>query len=256
MRVVCAAFLAALTLGTCSSPLAAQTLPLESDWLTVMLRKAERGDAIVQYMLGNMYEKGNREVPKDPEEAAKWYRRSFLCFRLVAEEGDAFAQYWLGGLYKNGKGVLPNHKAALRWYIRAAEQGDAHAQATLGRIFRDGKGAPQDHEKALHWYRLAAEQGYDNAMYSLGRLYSEGPRRDYVEAYKWILLSFKISKNRRFGKKHLRPLSAKMTSGQVAEAKRLARQWNRVWKQRWKRHWKRKEQQRRERLLNSIRCEW
>lgn len=256
LRLVSAAILTTLALSACIGPLAAQAPPLESDWLTVMLRKAEQGDAIAQFMLANMYEKGSREVPKDPEEAGKWFRRSFLCFRLVAEEGDLFAQYWLGGLYKNGKGVLPNHKAALRWFVRAAEQGDAQAQATLGRIFRDGEGVPKDSEKSLHWYRLAAEQGYDNAMSALGHLYSEGPRHHYVEAYKWILLSFKVSKHRRFAKKHLRTLSAKMNSGQVAEAKRLARQWNRDWKRRGKRVWKRKEQQRSKRLLHSIRCEW
>ena len=166
------------------------------------------------------------------------------------------AQYWLGDLYKNGTGVVANPEAALRWFVRAAEQGDAWAQATLGRVFRDGVGAPQDREKALRWYRLSAEQGYDNAMYALGRLYGDGPRPDYVEAYKWILLSFKISKHRSFARKHLRPLSARMTSNEVAEAKGLARQWNREWKQRWKRDWKRKERQRSRRLLNSMRCEW
>lgn len=256
MRVLSAALLASLALGACNSWLSAQSLPLEWDWLSVMRRKAERGDAVAQFMLGNLYEKGSRQVPKDPEEAGKWYRRSFLCFRLLSEEGDPLAQYWLGGLYNNGTGVVANPEAALRWFVRAAEQGDAHAQATLGRIFRDGDGAPQDREKALHWYRLAAEQGHDNAMYALGRLYGEGPRRDYVEAYKWIHLSFKVSKHRRFARKHLRPLSTKMTSGEVAEAKRLARQWNRDWKQRWKRDWKRKERQRSRRLLNSMRCEW
>ena len=250
------ALLAALAVGACSSWVSAQTPPLESDWHSVMRRKAEQGNAVAQFMLGNLFEKGSREVPKDPEEAAKWYRRSFLCFRLLSEEGDPLAQYWLGGLYKNGTGVVANPKAALRWFVRAAEQGDAQAQGTLGRIFRDGHGAPQDRGKALHWYRLAAEQGYGNAMFALGRLYSEGPGHDYVEAYKWILLSFKISKHRRFRGKHLRPLSAKMTSGQVAEAKRLAGQWNRDWKRRGKRDWKRKEQQRSRRLADSMRCEW
>lgn len=256
MRVLSTALLASLALGACSSWVSAQTPPLESDWHSVMRRKAEQGNAVAQFMLANLYEKGSREVAKDPEEAGKWYRRSFLCFRLIAEEGDPLAQNWLGGLYKNGKGVLPNQKAALRWFVRAAEQGDAQAQATLGRIFRDGDGAPQDRAKALHWYRLAAEQGYGNAMYSLGLLYGEGPRRGYVEAYKWTLLSFKISPHRKFARKHLRPLGAKMTSAEVAEAKRLARQWNRDWKQRGKQDWKRKVQRRSARLLNSMRCEW
>ena len=253
MRVVCAAFLAGLTLGTCSSPLAAQTLQLESDWLTVMLRKAERGDAIVQYMLGNMYEKGNREVPKDPEEAAKWYRRSFLCFRLVAEEGHAFAQLFLGRMYKNGIGTPQNHKAALRWYIRAAGQGDADAQVALGNTYRRGDGVPQNHGKAITWHRRAAGQGDRSGQLALGLMYKngEGVPQDYIEAYKWTKLSLSKA-GRKARAEFLAPLAAKMTSGQVGEAKRLVREYNR----KWKREWKLKRQEQRKRHSHSIRCEW
>ncbi len=44
---------------------------------------AEEGDAFAQASLGLMYYDGEG-VPKDYQEAAKWYR-------MAAEEGDAFA---------------------------------------------------------------------------------------------------------------------------------------------------------------------
>ncbi|MDE2965651.1 MAG: hypothetical protein OXU26_17215 [Acidobacteriota bacterium] len=72
MRVLSAALLASLAIGACGSWVSAQTPPLESDWLSVMRRKAEQGDAVAQFMLANRYEKGSREVPKDREEAGKW----------------------------------------------------------------------------------------------------------------------------------------------------------------------------------------
>ena len=221
MRVVCAAFLAALTLGTCSSPLAADIMPKESEWVKSIRRKAEQqGDAMAQIMLGGMYERGTWGVWQDREKATKWYRRAFKCFHLVAEQGDPMAQYWLGGMYKNGIGTAQNHKRALRWYRLAAEQGDA------------------------------------NAQYLLGLLYSQDPQQDNVQAYKWIHLSMKTAKANRFAKEFLSPLTAKITSGQVAEAKRLARKWDRDWKRRWKGDWRRMIQEREESYLQTVRCEW
>ena len=253
MRLVSATILTALALSACIGPLAARTLPLESDWLTVMLRKAEQGDAIAQYMLGNMYEKGNREVPKDPEEADKWYRRSFLCSRLVAEEGQVFAQLFLGRMYKNGIGTSQNHKAAIRWYIRAAAQGDVDAQVALGKMFRNGDGVPQDYGKAIMWHRRAAAQGDRRGQLALGLMYKngEGVPQDYTKAYTWT----KLSLSKAGGKartEFLAPLAARMTSEQLGEAKRLVREYNRKWNREWK--LKRKEQ--RKRHSHSIRCVW
>src|SRR4051812_39033386 len=49
---------------------------------------AENGDAVAQYYLGDLYDKG-RGVPQDYAEATKWYRRS-------AEQGLPLAQHLLG----------------------------------------------------------------------------------------------------------------------------------------------------------------
>ena len=58
---------------------------------------AEEGDADHQYYLGQYYQKGEF-VPKDHQEAVKWYRKA-------AEQGHNIAQKSLGWMYQIGKGV-------------------------------------------------------------------------------------------------------------------------------------------------------
>jgi len=57
-------------------------------------KKAEGGHAGQQCNLGVMYANGTG-VPKDEEEAVKWFRKA-------AEQGDAYAQVCLGLMYAKG----------------------------------------------------------------------------------------------------------------------------------------------------------
>ena len=59
-----------------------------------LIQKAEAGDAIAQYNLGNKYYEG-KDVLKDYKEAVKWYRKA-------ADQGLANAQNNLGSMYDNG----------------------------------------------------------------------------------------------------------------------------------------------------------
>jgi len=147
---------------------------------TISLRQgAENGDADAQFNLGCRYAFG-QGVPKDDEEAVKWYRRS-------AEQGYANAQYNLGCRYEKGQGVPKDDEEAVKWYRRAAEQGNAIAQAKLGVCYEMGQGVPKDVEEAVKWYRRAAEQGNAIAQYNLGLCYANGKGvpKDEAEAAKW-----------------------------------------------------------------------
>jgi TPR repeat protein len=68
---------------------------------------AEQGDAIAQYNLGVMYDKG-RGVVQDYGQAVKWYHRA-------AEQGDADAQIKLGLMYGLGDGVVEDYVTAHMW---------------------------------------------------------------------------------------------------------------------------------------------
>jgi TPR repeat protein len=86
--------------------------------------------------------------------------------------------------------------------------------------------------QAASWYGLAADQGYADAQINLGVMYNlgRGVPRDYVQAYKWLNLavsrfSASETENRDNAMKARDVLAVKMTPAQIAEAQRLAREW-------------------------------
>ena len=148
---------------------------------------------------------------------------------MPAEQGHLSAQFDLGTIYHKGKGVPQNYAEAAKWYRKAAEQGEIAAQFYVGWMYKHGEGVPQDDAEALKWYRMAAAQGEIAAQFNMGWMYydGEGIPQDYLEAHKW----FNLAASRSTGEdveKHgeARELVAKkMTPDQVAEAQRLAREW-------------------------------
>ena len=208
---------------------------------------AERGHAEAQYGLGDLYHGGWGDVPQDCYAAARWYRKA-------AEQGLAEAQYALGGMYDDSyfsdcdDDPYPqdDYVKAMQWYRLAAEQGDVYGQLALGLMYENGEGVPQDDAEAAKWYRSAAEQGYTRAQYKLGVMYFKGwgVRQDYVEAHKWVNLAVTIGLEEEAHKwvnlavtigleEEDMPASIgvrnrmaeKLTGEQIAEAQRLAREW-------------------------------
>lgn len=117
--------------------------------------KANQGNALAQFSLGKMNDKG-QGLPQDHKQAVMWFTKA-------ANQGYAKAQSNLGVMYANGEGVPQDYKQALMWFSKAANQGDAAAQYNVGSINMDGLGMPQDHKHAYVWYSLAAANGYSDA---------------------------------------------------------------------------------------------
>ena len=187
-------------------------------------RAADRGDTHAQLTLGFLYMQGEG-VPQDEAEAVRW-------FRIGAHQGDATAQFILGVMYHNGEAVPQNAAEAVRWYHRAAEQGDADAQNNLGVMYVNGEGVPQNVSEAVWWYRQAAEQGNANAQLNLGGMYEHGSGvgRDFIQAHKWYNLagaSFQASEqvSRDQALRNRDRVASWLTSTDLAEAQRLAREW-------------------------------
>ena len=114
--------------------------------------------------------------------------------RALAEAGDAEAQVTLGLAYSFGRGVPQDDVEAVRWYRLAADHGDADGQVNLGLMYADGRGVPEDDVTAHMWFDLAASRftGIDR----------EGVLKSRDQ------------------------LAATLTADQLAEAKRLAREWD------------------------------
>lgn len=181
---------------------------------------AEGGDAIAQQRLGVMYHLG-RGVDEDPEQAMLWTRRA-------AELGDIKAQNNLAYLLFFGLGAAQDRPEAVRWYKRAAEAGDVASQNTLGTLYRFGYGVLRDDREAAQWFDRAVAQGDADSQLYLGVMYErgEGVAQDRVRAQMLYLLAAaqgekEAVRNRDFN-------ATRMSAAQIAEAERLASEWQQV----------------------------
>jgi len=124
---------------------------VNGDGVADLVGRAENGDALAQFELGEIYAKGEG-VTKDVVEAVKWLTKA-------AEQGNDAAQMKLGGIYIGGRGV-PKHSAeAAKWFMMSAEKGNSAAQCQVARMHLTGAGVPKDDVDAYKWSILAATQG-------------------------------------------------------------------------------------------------
>lgn len=154
------------------------------------------------------------------------YATALREWQPLAEQGNALAQYHVGMLYHKGRGVPQDDRQARKWYAKAAAQGQPKAQFSLGTLYFNGEGGSKDYQQALRWIRLAANQGEALAQTKLAIMYDDGNGlpKDKVQAYKWLSLA---ATNGDKPAPMLRDLLAKeMTAAQIAEAKKLAGEWN------------------------------
>ena len=152
-------------------------------------------------------------------------RKLCLIVLVTLAAGISSSRSARGGLadgaeaYRRG-----NYTAALKEFRLSAEKGNLEAQFSLGRMHNKGEGVRRSHREAAKWFRRAAERGHPAAQLHLGVLYATGNGviQDYVLAHMWFNLS---SANGEKGAAQARERVVEtMTSPQVAEAQRLARE--------------------------------
>ncbi len=82
-----------------------------------------------------------------------------------------------------------------------------------------------DYDRAVREFRLLANQGHAQAQVNLGILYSQGRGvpKDAVQAYMWYTLA--AGQGDDLADKFKNHLEQSMALDQLAEAKRLAREW-------------------------------
>ncbi len=139
-------------------------------------RAALLGDAVAQFDLGLIYEKG-KGIPVQINKAEALYRAS-------AEQGHAQAMVQLAGLYLNGLTGSRDETQALSWYQKAAKKGDREALYQLGLLAETGVGVTLDCPQAVQFYQAAAGKGNAKAMLALARMYQygQGLPKNNVEA--------------------------------------------------------------------------
>ena len=151
-------------------------------------------------------------------------------WRPLAESGDPASQHNLGVVYRDGEGVARDHAEAAKWFELAAGQGNADSQTSLGILYYDGLGVPWNHVEAAKWFRRAADRGDAVAQNNLGVMYAlgDGVARDLLKTHMWFSLAasrFPPGKDRDKALRARDMTSAQMTPAEIAEAKKLAREW-------------------------------
>jgi hypothetical protein len=121
-----------------------------------------------------------------------------------------------------------DYAGAEKILLPLAEAGNAYAQYRLGMVYAEAPGEMGSVEEAAKWYESAAMQGQPIAQYKLGILYvnGKGVPKDFILAYTWFSLSARNTVSGTSEAARQRDmLSTRMTSSQIAEAKKLVKDW-------------------------------
>ncbi|HBP87371.1 MAG TPA: hypothetical protein PKK23_19165 [Nitrospirales bacterium] len=123
--------------------------------------------------------------------------------------------------YKRG-----DYLTALQEWRPLANQLDADAQFLLGKLYAEGKGVPQNEKEAVRWWRISATQRHVHAQYSLGHAYAigQGVPLDIVQAHMWLSLA--TAQGQQEALEERDEIATTMTATQIAEAQRLAQEWD------------------------------
>ena len=153
---------------------AAVNLP---DAVKFLTQAAEKGQAVAQYRLGTLYERG-QGVAADPAKAVRWYG-------LAANQGNRKAMHNLAVAFAGGATGKKNMTEAARWFAKAAALGLTDSQFNLAVLYERGDGVPQSLAEAYKWYAIAAGGGDGESKARAGILQtqlSEADRTVVVKA--------------------------------------------------------------------------
>jgi localization factor PodJL len=147
-----------------------------ADAIKYLTQAAEKGQAVAQYRLGTLYERG-QGVAADPVKAAHWYE-------LSANQGNRKAMHNLAVSYAGGAGGKKNMAEAARWFAKAAALGLADSQFNLAVLYERGDGVPQSLLDAYKWYSIAAAAGDAESKQRMNTLASQLSDPDRAAAAK------------------------------------------------------------------------
>lgn len=210
MAMLLAATINAQMVPATSGPMTVDDPPQNPAVSALQTRIQQEVKMAGQYLTG-------KGMPKDPVQAACWFRKA-------ADQGDPEAQNEMGYLYIWGIGVHQDAGQAFRWFSRAAGSGwqqaklnmavmamrglgvardpafarqlledlaakkNARAEDYLGVMYLDGNGVPQDNAKAEEWFSRSAKGRNPEGEFAMGQLYSvsEGHEHDFAKAAKFL----------------------------------------------------------------------
>jgi uncharacterized protein len=118
----------------------------------LMSRAAEAGFVTAMVGLGELYDQGHAQLPRDLVQSVQWYRRG-------AEAGSLDAQLAVGTAHYLGRGAALDKAQAARWFRLAAQAGDGGAMYLYASMLENGEGIDRDLAEARYWYAAAGRNG-------------------------------------------------------------------------------------------------
>lgn len=143
---------------------------------------AKAGDAAAQTLIAELYDKG-LGIPKEPKEAANWYR-------IAAETGNREAQFAYGLKLLEGKEVEKDPEKGAQMMEKAALAGHAFAMFNFANQIVATRPTSAGYRKALPFYQKAAQNNISDAYYALSIIYKEGRTNgieDPDKAREWLV---------------------------------------------------------------------
>ena len=144
------------------------------DAVKYLTQAAEKGQAVAQYRLGTLYERG-QGVTADPAKASHWYE-------LSANQGNRKAMHNLAVFYASRKDMAN----AARWFAKAAALGLSDSEFNLAVLYERGDGVPQSLIEAFKWYSIASAAGDVESKARVGVLQTQLNDADKATAAKEI----------------------------------------------------------------------
>jgi localization factor PodJL len=144
------------------------------DAVKFLTQAAEKGQAVAQYRLGTLYERG-QGVPTDTVKAMHWYE-------LAANQGNRKAMHNLAVAYASAPPGKRNMTEAARWFAKAAALGLSDSQFNLAVLYERGDGVPQSLVDAYKWYSVAAAAGDAESKGRIGVLQTQLSEADKASA--------------------------------------------------------------------------
>lgn len=146
------------------------------------LPRARLGDPKAQTLIAELYDRG-LGIPRDPKEAAAWYK-------IAAGNGDREAQFGYAVKLLEGEYVAADRAEAKRLLKLAADDGHATAAFNYAQLVLDEQPTTSGVRAALPYLKQAAGARVADSYYVLSQIYQSGKIKGYPEedkAFDWML---------------------------------------------------------------------
>lgn len=158
-------------------------LPVKKSCLTMAWDAKSRGQDDLAVQLFKIAYEQETESEKRAESAWNIYvyyknrnrfHEAYLWCERTAKFGFVTAMRLLGKAYYYGLGVVPNYRAAARWFMAGAEKNDPVCIRLAGECHVHGRGVLPDRNAAYGYFRRAYEMKEQGSYYWIGLAYRYG----------------------------------------------------------------------------------